>query len=472
MGLFSAIINGVEHVADDFEKLVSKGVEEMESLGIGVFDGLEGFIRWLIEMNTDPVRAIASMINHVEEIGGEVLPTLETIAHGIADQGLSGFVTSKLDVVVAPAIDALKKSNSTGTQVVTVHQQTAKTMKVQLDALTVAQAGGVQWSGSSALEMTTQFNSLSDSLSGLNVNIGFDSPQEALNTACLIALAGIGAFALFLAIDDLLLVLVEAVVAVVTAGGALVIEGPVDVGLAAAEVTLILGLILADLVAWAVGSLAIYGVQHWVHTSTSAPAASKPQVMQLNLPKSPDLTPEQQAAVEDLVRELADQLGVTPESLEQWLQLIAQALGTSVSASTLKSIVRCMAAKGYLSGDLTKVWNSVSMHLTPRDLQGAWGDNNGYDTGGNHKGEVGDALQSLQNYIDNLDAKIADFRTSPVQRAFYQGLRNAAQNTIDYVNKLINLGKKQGPSTDDWPDPKGQVPFAADIIKASGCAPA
>ena len=108
-------------------------------------------------------------------------------------------------------------------------------------------------------------------------------------------------------------------------------------------------------------------------------------------------------------------------------------------------------------------------HLTPRDLQGAWGDNNGYDTSANHKREVGDAQKGLESFIDDINTKLADHSLSGAKRAYYNTLKTAAQKTFDYVNRLINLGKRQGPSTTNWEEPKGQVPFPEDILRGSGC---
>lgn len=472
MGVFSAVINGIEHVADDFGKIMDKALNEVESLGFGVFGGMEGFVRFLIEMEQDPVHVISRMVGHIEQCGGSIIPTMEEIAHGIASQGLTGFATSKLNYIVEPMCANLRQLNKSGPQVANVHQTTLSVMKTRLSALTVAQAGGASWNGPSALEMTSQFDSLSLSLSGLNLEIGFDGAQQTLNTVCLIALGGIAALAIALAIVDVLVLVVEAVVAAVTAGGALVIEGPVDIGLGAAEIGLILELVAADLAVWVVGTLAIYAYQHLVHTSSGTSTASKPQVLQLNLPKGPEITPEQQAAVEDMVRELAAKLGVSAEALQKWLQLIAQALGAGVSATELKAIIRCLAAKGYLDASLRSGWNIVADHLTPRDLQGAWGDHNGYDTHADHWGEVSDGLDGLRKYISDLDAKISDYTIPPAKRAFYRVLRDSAQKTLDYVTNLINKGKYQGPSTKDWPDPKGRVPFVDDVLKGSGCVPA
>ncbi|MBV9691257.1 MAG: hypothetical protein JO202_16275 [Ktedonobacteraceae bacterium] len=469
MSIFSAMINGIEHVADDFGKLLDTALKELESLGIGTFEGLEGFVHFLLEMGQDPVHVISSMIGHIEHIGGSVIPTMEEIALGVVNQGLTGFATAKLNQVVEPVRGALQQQNRVGMQVADVHKTTMSVMQTRLTSLTTAQASGVTWQGPGATEMNTQFTSLSNSLTQLNLNIDAGGAQQSLNNACLLVLEGIGVLAAGLAILDILLIVVEAVVAVATGGTAVLVEAPLDAALLAAQIDLILSLVAADLIIWIVGTLAIYAYNHLVHTVTSTPEASKPQILHLNLPKGPQITPEQQAAVEDMVRELAAKLGVNAEALQKWLQLIAQALGAGVSAEELKRIIRCLEAKGYLDASLKSAWNSVADHLTPRDLQGAWGDHNGYDTSADHWGEVNGSLASLSKLIGDLNKKIADYSISAAKRAFYQGLRDSAQKTIDYVTKLITGGKNQGPSTKYWDDPKGQVPFAQDVIQASGC---
>jgi hypothetical protein len=319
--------------------------------------------------------------------------------------------------------------------------------------------------------MQAQFTNLSTSLTSLNTSIDFGGTQDALNSACLQALDMIKYVAIGLAVVDVLLLIAEAIVAVASGGTALVVEAPLDAGVIAAEIELILALIVADLVAWIVGTVAIHLIQIvTTHTST-VQAPAKPQILQLNLPKEPELTPEQQAAVEDMVRELAEQLGVNQQALAKWLKLLVQAMGTGMTATQIKNTIRCLVSKGYLDPSTSKAWNSIADHFTPRDLQGAWGDKNGYDTSADHEGEVTDALDSLDNFIANINKQLANYNLSPAKRAYYNTLKTAAQKTSDYVQRLINLGKKQGPSTNNWEDPKGRVPFPEDILKASGCLP-
>lgn len=471
MSLFSAVINGVEHTADDLGKLTDKAFNELEDIGLSITGSIGPFVKFLMEMGEDPVAVIERMSSHISQIGGDVASTLEEVASGVVSQGLIGFATSKLTEVIEPIITALKTQSNVGHQVASVHQATLTVMQSRLNTLTASGNAASTWQGAGAQSMQTQFTSLSTSLTSLNTSIDFNGAQDALNSACLQALGMIKDIAIGLVVIDLLILVVEAVVAVVSGGTALVVEAPLDAGVIAAEIELLLALVAADLIAWIVGTVAIHLIQiTTTHTSTVQTPA-KPQILQLNLPKEPELTPEQQAAVEDLVRELAEQLGVNPKALEKWLKLLVQAMGTDMTAAQIKNTLRCLASKGYLDASTSKAWNSVADHFTPRDLQGAWGDKNGYDTSADHEGEVTDALDSLNNFIANLNKQLANYNLSPAKRAYYNTLKTAAQKTSDYVQRLINLGKKQGPSTKEWEDPKGQVPFPEDILKASGCLP-
>lgn len=501
-GSFSAMINGVEHVAQDAQTLIGKAAGELESLGIGTFGGMEGFIQFLIHLGEDPVHVISQLWSRITAHGGTATSVLEEMAHGIETYGLTGYFTRMTNQAVSPIKDALNGQTKRASQIADLHQTTVSTMQKKLTTLTAVTTPSstpmtwqgtstdvttgtapstmtMAWQGTAADTMNASFGDISQFLSQLNDQIHNNGQQASLNHAFLQVLEFTEYVAIGMVVLDILLVIVNAVILVgsaafagvgVLAGAA--IDALLDTGVLALEIEILLALVAADALAWLIGTLAIYATQHpLTHTGTSAPTVSKPQVLQLNLPKGPEVTPGQQATIEDLVRELAAKLGVSAESLQKWLQLIAQALGPGISGEALKSIIRCLAAKGYLDASFKSGWNSVADHLTPRDLQGAWGDYNGYDTSADHWGEVNGGLDSLRNYITMLNGKIADRTISAAQRAVYKALRDAAQKTIDYVTNLIQKGKKQGPSTNEWPDPKGRVPFVEEVLKASGCVP-
>jgi hypothetical protein len=122
-----------------------------------------------------------------------------------------------------------------------------------------------------------------------------------------------------------------------------------------------------------------------------------------------------------------------------------------------------------------KAWNALMDQLNPRTLQGAWAENNGIDTTipelgpKNHVMKAENGIQAVDNAIEFLDEKIADYRTTPGMRAFYRQLVKILTNSRDFADKLINGGRYDGPST--WDDPKGEVPFGEDLITTSGCLP-
>ena len=471
MGILDDVINGAESIASDMESLVEHSVSELESLGINVFGSVRWLVKYLIELGEDPVYILSRLIAHITSIGGDTVSTLEEIAQGIMTYGQMGFLKRKVEQALTPLRETLQKSGTQGQAIADVHHTTLSTMQSQLEILkTGIGSPDMAWQGQGVEAMSASFDSISKVINELSDQIAHDGTQAALNHACLMALEGIAIIATGLAIIDVLLLIASAVVVVATDGLGAIVVAPVDAATIAGQIELILTLAAADLLAWLLGTLAIYAYHQWTH-STSAPTASKPQILQLNLPKGPEVTPEQQAAIEDLVRELAARLGVSVESLQKWLQLIAQALGVNVSGEALKSIIHCLVAKGYLDASVKSGWNTVGDHLTPRDLQGAWGDHNGYDTSADHWGEINGGLDSLRKYITSLNEKMADYTISPAKRAVYKTLRDAAQKTMDYVTNLINKGKYQGPSTNNWPDPKGRVPFVEDVLKASGCVP-
>ena len=213
---------------------------------------------------------------------------------------------------------------------------------------------------------------------------------------------------------------------------------------------------------------------------------------QINLTKYPKLDPKQQEAANELVREFNN------PALEKWIEYLMHVLGLkNVSPEDAKQIIRCLHTKGYLdirermksegldpnsrdNAELTnkfkKAWNAIMDQLNPRTLQGAWAENNGIDTTipelgpKDHITKTDNGLEAIKNCIDSLNTKIADYRTPPGLRSFYQAIKKSLENTRDVADRLSNGNRSQGPST--WEDPKGEVPFGKDIIETSGCLPA
>lgn len=184
-------------------------------------------------------------------------------------------------------------------------------------------------------------------------------------------------------------------------------------------------------------------------------------VLQAKLISDPALTPEQVEAVNELFREFGGRISIKA------LQWLIGALGAGMAAETAKAIIRCLVANGYMDTLFGSAWNAVSDHLTPRDLQGAWAEKQGIDTGYDHEEEVSNAETSLKNLIANLDGRIADYRTPAALRALYQVMRSACQGTVSFIDKVVN-----GTVTPSKWDNGGEVPFFKDVLAGSPCGSA
>lgn len=268
---FSAIINGVEHVANDMEQLVGHAVGELESLGIATFGGMSEFIHFLISMGEDPVHVISTLVSHISRFGGDVVQVLEETAHGVMTYGITKFFEMKATQALAPVKDALNQQTTRGSQVAAVHQTTIKTMQTKLDALTASNTtSGMAWQGASVSQMNASFADISQFLNQLNDQIQHDSQQATLNRTFLQILEIIGGLAIGLAVLDILLLIASCititVVTVGTAGVGDAVAVPLVTvawgGLLTSELEFLLALVGADALIWLIGTIAIYVISH------------------------------------------------------------------------------------------------------------------------------------------------------------------------------------------------------------------
>jgi len=259
----SAVINGAESIASDMESLVEHAVSELESLGISTFGSVSWLVKHLIELGEDPVYIISRLIAHITSIGGDTASTLEEIAQGIMTYGLMGFLKRKVEQALAPLQETLQKSIMQGQAIAAVHRTTLSTMQSQLETLkTGVGSPDMAWQGQSVEAMSASFDSISKVINELSDQIAHDGTQAALNRACLMALEGIAIIATGLAIIDALLLIASAVVVVATDGLGAIVVAPIDAAAIAGQIELILTLVAADLLAWLLGTLAIYVIHH------------------------------------------------------------------------------------------------------------------------------------------------------------------------------------------------------------------
>jgi len=260
VGLFSGIIHGVEHVADDMGSLVDTTFHELESIGISLGGDVAWLIKFLLEAGEDPVAVISSLSSKIESLGGEVGGTLEEMASGIMNHGLMGYAQMKVNQAIAPVSDALNQSTTRSQAVADVHFTTLQTMQTRLTALTTGNTPrGVAWQGPGADSMQASFTSISGGINSLSVPLEGNGAQAQLNQICEQALVDIIVVGAIIVVLEIIATAIVAVAGAVTGPGDLVILGGGG-GLIASTLELLAILIGADLLAWLLGTLAIYTI--------------------------------------------------------------------------------------------------------------------------------------------------------------------------------------------------------------------
>ncbi|GCE11721.1 hypothetical protein [Tengunoibacter tsumagoiensis] len=509
---FSAMINGVEHFADDMSHLVSHATDELSSLGISSFSGVEAFVKFLIDMQQDPVNVISTLSIHIAQFGGDVSLILEELADGVITHGAPRFFEMKATQALTPIKDALSQQTTHGNTIADVHTTTLSTMKTKLDALKTSNTvSNVAWQGASVEEMSSSFDDISKTLNELSDQIQHDSHQAILNRTFMLVLEGIGILAIGMALLDILLLIVGAIgitaVGVGTAGIGFAVGVPVGAiawgALIASEVELLLALVAADALLWLIGTLAIYSYHHLTHKATAIPVSTThtPLVSSgKTLPNPNDKGIPETPTETSLIDQLANEFGGNiPRDL---LQYLVRWLGASALTAAM---IRCLYQNGYLNtASLTanrstrvntsykKAWEAIYKHFTPNDLEGAWKENNsdqvdtdqynrtGHYSGSAHDQEVEEALNSLdkldgqiQKQIDNLNNYITrapnpnspDILTKIAEVQSLTDVQNAFQDLKKFVKSKIAPGS---PPPNTWPD-QGQVPIIEDLLQISTC---
>jgi hypothetical protein len=186
-------------------------------------------------------------------------------------------------------------------------------------------------------------------------------------------------------------------------------------------------------------------------------------------------SPGEKAAIEAAFGDLI-KAGVSPD-----LILYLVNMYSSMSLAKIAAMLRCLLSKGYLDpssqmprrnrfydqavSKIQSAWNTVSQHLTPNDLEGAWKDVHNVISNANHIDEVQNGVNALYNLITMLEQHLDnDSNLSASLRQIYQTMIDACQNMIDYVNDNVF----DGPVPTDWPT-EGFGPFISQVLQESGC---
>ncbi len=269
---FSAVIGGVEHWAGDLGTLIDHAVSQLESFGIAAYGDIRLLVEYLIKLGEDPVSVLSRLGSHISSIGGDVVSTLEEIAHGVLTYGLIEFLKMKVEQALTPVKDLLEQNIIRGQMVADVHRTTLDTMQAKLTLLTSGSASsGMAWQGQSVEAMSASFADISTFINQLSDQIQHDGTQARLNQAFIQILEGIGIIAAGLAIIDIFLAIASAVVVVATAGVGALPVGAIDAGVLAAQLDFLLALVAADCLIWLIGTLAIYVAHHVIPHTTTTP---------------------------------------------------------------------------------------------------------------------------------------------------------------------------------------------------------
>lgn len=267
-GGFSAVINGVQHVAQDLESLVSQATSELEALGIAVTGEISWLVKYLIEAGEDPVTAISQLSARIVKMGGNVITTLEALGSGIMTDGLMGFAQKKVTEALTPLVETLPQNTTRGQAVADVHRTTLQTMQVRLDALQMGgNTSGMAWQGQGVNEMSASFGNISGNINNLTVPLEGDGAQARLNQICEQALVDIVVVGGIIVVCEMVVTIIVAIPGLATGPGDLVVLGA-GAALMADTLEAIVTLIGADLLVWLVGSIAIYVISH---PSTTSP---------------------------------------------------------------------------------------------------------------------------------------------------------------------------------------------------------
>ena len=520
MGLFDDLgnlWNDVEHAGSMVFHTMEDVVSHLGTLGVPSFASLPQFVQFIVSIGENPFTFLPRLVGIASGRGANPAQALEELAFGILSEGPQAFAQKQVRKVVDPMIQQVQAHTQVSQSVGALHQNTVTQVQQKLTALRTGSNGSQGLQGDFATALDTHFQVVQLSVSALTSPLnpggsaGNDPPtqwhnqaQASINQAFIFVLEGIVAVAIGLAIVDIVILVLEIIVAIL--GGVITIEvgglggvvigggeAVVDVGLIAAELEFIGTLILIDAAIWAAASLvalAIYRIQELIYQHQHALVTSRPIL------PNPELTPEGQAAVDDLFNEFG---GTIPKQL---LEYLVKWLGTSALA---KATIRCLFQNGYL--DLSgytgtdprlndannNAWTNVNDHLDPNDLEGAWKDNNPSQvdpstippgstsvSGANHLKEVNGALDAIKRLISNLtnvinvdNAKIAhapdpgspDILNLTSQRDHLQTILDIWKKTRDFI--LSKIGKGTPPPT-GWPD-NGKLPLIDDLLAASPC---
>jgi hypothetical protein len=137
-----------------------------------------------------------------------------------------------------------------------------------------ASVPGASWQGEGADAAIASFENISQVLSQLSDQIQHNGQQAILNRTFLQVLEFTGELAAAMAVLDILLVIASCVIVVATGGVAAPAAILIDGGLLALEMDILLAILAADALAWLIGTLMIYAINHPISLGGGTPTTS------------------------------------------------------------------------------------------------------------------------------------------------------------------------------------------------------
>lgn len=301
MGLFDDLgnlWNDVEHVGSVVFHSMEDVLSHLDTLGVPFFASLPQFVQFIVSIGENPFTFLPRLVGIASGRGANPVQALEELAQGLLTEGPQAFAQKQVRKVIDPMIQQVQAHTQVSQSVGALHQNTITQVQQKLTALRTGNNGSLGLQGNFATALDTHFQVVQTSVSALTSPLnpggsaGNDPPtqwhnqaQAAINQAFIFALEGIVVVAIGLAIVDLIILVLEIILAII--GGVITIEvgglgavaigggeSLIDVGLIAAELSFIGDLILADAAIWAAATLialAVYRIEELIQRHTVTP---------------------------------------------------------------------------------------------------------------------------------------------------------------------------------------------------------
>ncbi|HEU5381116.1 MAG TPA: hypothetical protein VFV38_37305 [Ktedonobacteraceae bacterium] len=525
LGDLENLWNAVENTGATVFHDLEDAVNHLTTLGVPLFPSLKDFIQFLVTEGENPFTFIPNLIGHITSRNGNVVETLEELASGFIHEGPQNYTSRQTSRFVNVITNAVQQHTQTASSLGALHQSTITQIQNKLLTLSQGSPGAIPFQGDAALTIQSNFTTISQNMNTLTAPMNSSSPGDptaafqdnvaSINQGFIDGLNEIPTMVRQFGMFDLAAIsvalIIGGVLLVTTAGTGDIIEVPiavvVGVVLVLVEALVVAVWFLGDCLIWAIRMLAaliVLGIEEIFYhpqttstttSSTTAGATHHTLITSAPTLPNPELTPEGEALVNDLLNEFG---GTIPKEM---LQYLVKVLGASKLSAAM---IRCLYQNGYLdlssySGNnpmLTdannNAWVNINDHIDPNDLEGAWKDQNPdqvdpttikdpqYVSGADHYGEVSDALNSITRLISNLtnvirgynarityapDPNAPDILDLIQKRDHLQKLLDTWTKVRDFIRSKIAKGS---PSPDTWPD-KGKLPLVDELLQVSTC---